>query len=277
MILADNYRKPLLGALLIHILVIGLLLLDIELPSAPLTVQTRVNKPIINAVAVDQEKVQTEINRIKQQRQAKLDAQQARQQRLQEQALAAQRQKQEAAEKFKALQQKIKQAEQQRIAQQKAAAKRLARIKQQRLQAQRALKAAKQKQVLAKRKQQQLVAAKQRAAALAAKNNAAAKVKQAQLRSQVDKYKALIVNAVRQKWLIPNVNKHLATQLQIRLAPTGMVLRVVVLKSSGDPALDRSVESAVYKASPLPVPKDPDLFNYFRVINWTFRPEQILG
>ncbi len=45
-----------------------------------------------------------------------------------------------------------------------------------------------------------------------------------------------------------------------------------VIRSSGDPVFDRSVESAVLKASPLPLPGDAALFTHFREINFNFDP-----
>jgi colicin import membrane protein len=91
------------------------------------------------------------------------------------------------------------------------------------------------------------------------------------------KYRNLILQAIAQQWIIPpNVDKRLESKLLVQLAPGGMVLAVVVVKSSGNAVLDRSAETAVYKASPLPVPKG-DLFNTFRQITLTVRPESMLG
>lgn len=94
----------------------------------------------------------------------------------------------------------------------------------------------------------------------------------------MDKYKALIVNAIGRNWILPeNVDSTLSSQFRIRLAPDGMVLEVSLTRSSGDPLLDRSAQTAIYKASPLPVPTDPDTFNLFRDISLTVRPEQVRG
>ena len=73
-----------------------------------------------------------------------------------------------------------------------------------------------------------------------------------QAQGEVNKYKALIVQAISEKWIIPTqANKHLYTELIIRTAPGGMVLDVQVTKTSGDPSLDSSARAAVLKASPL--------------------------
>lgn len=93
----------------------------------------------------------------------------------------------------------------------------------------------------------------------------------------MDKYRHLILQAIAQQWIIPpEVNKHLETKLAVHLAPGGMVLEVIIVKSSGNSVLDRSAQTAVYKASPLPVPKNNGLFKPFRLINLTVRPEGVI-
>jgi colicin import membrane protein len=50
-----------------------------------------------------------------------------------------------------------------------------------------------------------------------------------------------------------------------------MVMDAEVISSSGDEDFDRSAESAVNKASPLPVPKDKELFaRKFRSFQFLF-------
>lgn len=111
---------------------------------------------------------------------------------------------------------------------------------------------------------------KQQAAAQQAAADAA---NAARVAGEVDKYKALILNAISQQWILPqNVDSSMSSQFRIRLAPNGAVLEVALIRSSGDPILDRSAQSAIYKASPLPVPNDPSTFNLFRDISLTVRP-----
>ena len=72
----------------------------------------------------------------------------------------------------------------------------------------------------------------------------------------------------------PNVRGDEEVTLQVVCVPTGQVISVTVVNSSGNTALDRSVEQAVYKASPLPVPEDIVLFEQnFRSFKIKFRPE----
>lgn len=98
------------------------------------------------------------------------------------------------------------------------------------------------------------------------------------MRGIVDKYKALILQSISQHWLVPNgVNKSLSSQLLIRVAPGGVVLDVQLVKSSGDDALDRSARTAVFKASPLPVPTASDEFEPFREFILKVKPENVLA
>jgi len=98
------------------------------------------------------------------------------------------------------------------------------------------------------------------------------------VQGEVNKYKALILQAISQNWLIPpSVDKNLYAELMIRVAPGGVVLDVQIVKSSGDEGLDHSVRSAVFKASPLPVPRDSDAFEPFRQFVLKVRPKDILN
>ncbi|KTD50977.1 cell envelope integrity protein TolA [Legionella quateirensis] len=119
---------------------------------------------------------------------------------------------------------------------------------------------------------------KKQAEAAAAQQAAQNAENQARIAGEVDKYKALIVNAIGRNWILPeNADSNLSSQFRIRLAPDGMVLEVTLTRSSGDPLLDRSAQTAIYKASPLPVPTDAETFNLFREISLTVRPEQVRG
>ena len=95
---------------------------------------------------------------------------------------------------------------------------------------------------------------------------------------EVNRYKTLILKAISTRWLVPpNADKNRACRFQIQLGAHGVVQAVVLIQSSGDVALDRSAQAAIYKASPLPVPQDRDLFETFKSITLTVRPEAILS
>ena len=107
---------------------------------------------------------------------------------------------------------------------------------------------------------------------------AEAAAKQARVAGVVDKYKALIIHAIGEQWILPEqVDHNLSSQFRIHLGPHGVVLDVQLTRSSGSSVLDRSAQAAIYKASPLPVPSEPDLFNLFRDISLTVRPEHVMS
>lgn len=62
----------------------------------------------------------------------------------------------------------------------------------------------------------------------------------------------------------------------IRLAPNGAVLSVRVATSSGDTSFDRLAETTIQKASPLPMPADPDAAKALanQGVQFIFRPSQ---
>jgi colicin import membrane protein len=95
---------------------------------------------------------------------------------------------------------------------------------------------------------------------------------------EVNKYKALIMQAISENWNIPaGARKSAFCELLIRLAPGGTVIDVQITKTSGDPALDYSARAAVLKASPLPVPTNPDSFAPFRQFVLKAKPLNIIS
>ena len=93
----------------------------------------------------------------------------------------------------------------------------------------------------------------------------------------VDKYIPLIRQRVSRSWNSPvGIAKGLKCVVRVRLTPGGEVLSADVIRSSGNGIFDRSVEYAVYKAAPLPLPEDPTLFDNFREIEFVFDPDKEL-
>jgi colicin import membrane protein len=93
---------------------------------------------------------------------------------------------------------------------------------------------------------------------------------------EMDKYKLLIQRKIQQ-----NVNKQLCgtspveLQFEIGLMPTGELIgNPKMLKSSGIPVCDESVERAIFQSQPLPVPTDTDLFSKFKNLKLNFRPNE---
>ncbi len=300
-----SYKKAFVLAVFFHFILI-VLLTSTWGQSQPVLVASKVNqltqpqekideeksKPI-EAVSVDSQAVYETIERIKAEKAQKLKAEKqrqlslereakiAREKRLQEQK-KVERLKQQAAKLAKERKQKLleeKKALQKLEQQKQAEAKRLAEMKQQ----QDKLEREKQNEAkrLAELQKKKAELAKQdalRQKQIEAERLALEKQRKEQIAGEVNRYKALIINAISRKWILPEyADPSLSSQFRIRLAPTGAVLDVSLTRSSGDPILDRSAQSAIYKASPLPVPQDPEAFNLFRDIQLTVRPENARG
>ena len=91
--------------------------------------------------------------------------------------------------------------------------------------------------------------------------------------TEIEKYKGLMLEAISGNWIVPITAHHdQICQFLIQLAPGGVVLSVQLVNSSGNPALDRSAQDAILKSSPLPVPGNEKLFNNFRVVRLTVKP-----
>ena len=96
-----------------------------------------------------------------------------------------------------------------------------------------------------------------------------------QIQSVTQKYMSLFIDRISKVWIEPpSYKKGLKCTVFVRLIPGGDVLHVEVIESSGDTFFDRSVETAVRKAVPFPLPPDPDLFESFREWRIIFDPSQ---
>lgn len=260
----------------------------------------------IQAVALDSKEVMEEINRLKdiktRKRQAELDKQLQLKHEMEmskRRALAEQKRivamQKEAARLEKEKQRRLldEKKHMQELADKKRdQEKRLAELreKQEKLQKQQALEAKKLAEIKNKKAEEFAKIERARAERIKAEEVAHQqqeearkkaeyeRAEQARIAGVVDKYKALILNAISQKWILPeNANSTMYSQFRIRLAPSGVVLDVSLIRSSGDAVLDRSAKDAIYKASPLPVPTDTKSFNLFRDISLTVRPGNARG
>ena len=92
----------------------------------------------------------------------------------------------------------------------------------------------------------------------------------------VDEYKAKIQAKIRSNivWRQQNVPDDMRAEFLVTLLPGGAVLPPKLIKSSGNAAYDNAVERAIRKSDPLPLPPDVQLFNRFRELDLTFKPEK---
>ena len=266
----NHYLTPLLLAILLHVIVFVFIFFAFSMPTKLEMTATKpatVVKPIVQAVAVNQKQVAQEVTRLQQQQQQRAAQRKAEQRKLYQQKLALKRQQQRAAKAQQAL---------------KAEAARLQQHRQQILKQQAALK--KQKQAALRKQQEaakQALLKKQQAekelqAKLAAEQKArAAAARAKEVSNLVNKYHQLILSAITPNWII--LNKNLSADVLINLAADGTVLNAKVVRSSGSAAFDRSAVTAIYKSSPLPVPKDPQAFAQFRQFQLTMNPQDLIN
>lgn len=93
----------------------------------------------------------------------------------------------------------------------------------------------------------------------------------ARLQTQRSQYAAAIEQKVENNWLRPASNvEGQSCDVIVTQTMAGDVIDVRLQDCTSDNAFQRSVERAVRKASPLPTPPDPELFD--REIYFTFKP-----
>lgn len=91
-------------------------------------------------------------------------------------------------------------------------------------------------------------------------------------------YVQAIRRAISREWTRPpSARNGMVARIMLHLAPTGELLSVELVTSSGNVHYDRSVERAIRKVRRFEVPKDRRLFEAeFRQFTILFRPEDLL-
>jgi colicin import membrane protein len=270
-----------------------------------LVVSLHFNKPqiiapppsqVMNAVAVDQSKVEAEIKKLREQDQKKLEQQKAleekrkaeekkiedlkqeqaklKQQKEEEQKrlkdVETQRQKQEEekakieADKQKALAEKRQLEEEKKQAEEQ---KHKAEADKKRKEEE------KKKAVETQKRQEEQDLEKQRQEELEAEEKAREAEEQAKAdKSLIDQYVAQIKDKIEKVFNNPATGQDLSCKIFVRLSPAGDVLEAKIVESSGNSAFDQWANTAVLAAQPLPVPEDPRIFDKMRAFNFIFHP-----
>ena len=286
-----------LYSLLLHTVAAVLLVLSLDDTPAR-TMRPVATAQIVQAVTVDGKQIEKELQRLQaieddklkqrqvlerklndlEQKKAQAEEQrrleekklaQARQKKIQEQARREEEQKKLARLKKEQdeLEQKKRKAEQARkIAEQK---KREAEEERQRLEKEAAERKRKEEAEQKRRAQEQ----QRRAAELAEEQRQLEAEQARQDQSVIRQYAGRINNAIAQSFNTTGLPPGLSCVLQIRMVAGGEVVVARVVKSSGNEVFDRRAETAVNKASPLPVPDDPRQFEKLRELRLTFAPK----
>jgi len=89
----------------------------------------------------------------------------------------------------------------------------------------------------------------------------------------VDEYRQLLVQTIERNWIRPpSARAGLECTLYVTQAPGGTVIDVRLGSCNGDQAVKESITNAVFRASPLPPPRDPRAFQ--RRLEIVFRPKE---
>lgn len=296
-------RNPLAAflALVLHLLLAGFLIFGVDWWQDP--VRPAAKAPPVQARVIDSQKLLEEQRR-------KAEAEQRQRDEAKRKAEAEQRKLEEAKRTAAEEERKRKEAERKAAEKerQQEAARKAAADKRRKEEAERKAAEEKRKQEAAQRKAAEEKRKKEEAARKAAEEKrkkqeaerkaaeekrkrdeaqrkaAEQKAREDALRAQIEAeenareielYVGSIKRQIELGWLKPpNTASGLACTLRVRLIPGGEVVpgSVRVVKSSGNERFDRSVEQAVYKASPLRVPSGT-LFESFRELTLVFDPD----
>ncbi|MCW8919749.1 MAG: cell envelope integrity protein TolA [Gammaproteobacteria bacterium] len=280
---AERWRAV-VGSVVVHLVLVAILLFTMwERPPPPAVAE---NQPLIQARAVDEATALEPVRRREAEEQRKKEALAAEKKRQ-----AEEQQKKAAAEKKRQLeaQQKKAEAEKQRqLAEQKKKAEAEQQRQSELKRKQEAVKAEEETKRLAAEQRKREAAEKLRAdearkrkeaedslkAAMAAEDarlaDEARQQRSQRLKHMEQQYISDIRNKVTRNWLRPPGSTGTLCGVLINQIPGGEITGVRVTDCDGDIAFERSVEAAVNKSSPLPLPSDPELFQ--REIEFVFRP-----
>lgn len=275
----NSYQLPVVVAVLIHAFAAGLLVAEWR-RSEP-----HVPEPVPQHLIANV--VQTENQAVKQrekEQQKKMDDQAKREKLAREKAAKEKAAKaaQEKAAKEKAAKEKANKEKADKAAKEKATKEKLAKetaLKEKAAKEQTAKEQAQREkaaQAAAEQALMEQMALEEASAEMARQEAAAKKVADIERSKQIAADSQTQIRLkIESVWQYPPaVQPDQEVIMKLVLVPTGQVIQAQVVKGSGNAALDRSVEQAIYKASPLPVPQDIRVFEQnFRTFTMKFRPE----
>ena len=266
--MVKRHPRAFLLAVIVHL--VFLIVMGVSLHINDLSHTPRAQVSVVQAVAVDEKQVAHELKRLK-------SAEQKKQRQIKREIGRAQALRKKEERRLAALKQqqaKDKVVEQKHLAKIQQAKQELERQRQmeeaglKKAQSQRAVEEKALQQLDKDRKEEEL----QRKLAEEEQRVAQQNTKR---QSTIDRYRSMIEAAVRKHWQIPpGAKAGMGCELRVRLLPSGEVIRVELVKSSGNSVFDKSVQIAVRQASPLPVPRvETGLFDVFRDLRFPFKLE----
>lgn len=255
-------------AVLVHVAFIVILVMSFEWTPTPIGAPAP-QVDVVEAVVIDESKIRQEQARLKQAEERK----QAEEKRRRDEQREAREREEERLAQLKQEQVEAKRE----LELEKQRAQEVERRKQEESEKLAALKkqqddARRQTEETRKREEQRKKEQDDARKAAEARKTAEARERSAREQSEVDHYVEIIKQTVEREWIKPVQWQGLRCRVRVKLMPGGEVLEVQIVAGSGDPLFDSSVETAVRKASPLPVPSGP-LFDRFRELEFVFNPQ----
>jgi colicin import membrane protein len=305
---SQKYTTALILSLALHLSIVLVLAFgDITSETKPqpknIVIDAKVIKPI-DAVAINKQKLQQQINKIIQEKAQQRRAEEKRIKDLEQRAIKAKKSRQQEQNRIKNLerqrQQKLKEKQQadkrasdakakaalaEKIRKKKEAEKKKAeqaaaealKKKQQAEDAAKKAKALREKQEAARKRKiqeakeraaQQQMLEQQMAEEMASRQRARRK----QMMSEINRYTALITQTIQRNLITDrSTMEGKSCKLTISLAPSGFVTNVVL--GQGNRTVCDAAQKAIYKAGTLPVSKDPEVFKEMRTISLTVVPD----
>lgn len=84
-----------------------------------------------------------------------------------------------------------------------------------------------------------------------------------------------IRSAIEANWRRPGESlRGLKVVIELRVGRTGAVQKARIVESSGDDRFDESAELAIQKASPLPIPEEPEYYDHIKEFRIEFNPDE---
>lgn len=287
-----NNGRYLLGAALLHALFAGIFALTmLSLPSDPPPPQLAINAvltvdPELAAQAARAEKLAQDRAKIEKDKAEREKAAEEQRQKEDQQKEAAQKEAEQRAEQERQVELRQKQEkEQQRLKEEQQVREKQETERKQQAEVEKQRQADAERKRVADIKRKQDEEAQKRKAADDARALAA---REAELKNQMaeeegrqraenagllSQYAALIQQHIVRNWnRPPSARPGLECEVKVAQTPTGTVLSAQVTRCNGDAAVTASIEAAVLRASPLPLPPDASLFE--RNLTLIFRPTE---
>ena len=287
--------RSFLYSLALHAVVITGLVVNFDAERTPVF-KPKPAENIVEAVTVDDQAVEQELQRLRELEQEKQRAMEKKLKDLEEQASAVEKRRKEEERKKQAAEQKRKEeekrkseAEKKRKEEERRIAAERDRIKQEKLEAEAELKRIEDENRKAEAEQKRLEEEKRKAEAERqriaeeerkkeeeeARRKQLALEQQAQDKITLQNIVAEIYRVVAGNFNKTGLPKGLECVLSVQTVPGGEVISVTINKPSGNEVFDRRAVTAVQKASPLPLPSDPAVFERLRLrkFNFIFKPE----